>query len=254
VELAYSFLLGLATSLLPLPCFASASYLENLTIKQSEIKSTLACTKGKLCVEITAPQANDKEQFLKLSGVPKNSDHALFPLAGIASLDKSAALQVWPTLIRFKGGILAGVQAHTSTMYSGGGGNASTLHLIAFLPDQAPFKVLSLPQSANTIIRACFSERDSKQRDEYNFHASLTQAGASRTGMPVLRYRSVATSYPGPVSRAKDSLADRPLRKRDLITVRDPTCSYQRLYRFDQSSREYQANTPPPDCSDYTAP
>lgn len=94
-----------------------------------------------------------------------------------------------------------------------------------------------MPQSGHASIRACFSERDMKQRadachDEYTFDATLTLSGTSAAGMPVLRYRSKATSLPGRVSRSKDSLGAQPLRQRDLVTVTDPQCSYQRLYRF----------------------
>lgn len=109
------------------------------------------------------------------------------------------------------------------------------------------------------MIRACFNELDMKRRggachDEYNFDAALTLAGRLKSGMPVFRYRSKATSFPGPVSRSKDSLARRPLRKRDVITVTDPQCSYQRMYRFDPKARRYVAESPPPDCSNYTTP
>ena len=105
------------------------------------------------------------------------------------------------------------------------------------MPGQPPVEVLSVPQSGHASIRACFSERDMKQRadachDEYTFDATLTLSGTSAAGMPVLRYRSKATSLPGRVSRSKDSLGAQPLRQRDLVTVTDPQCSYQRLYRF----------------------
>ncbi|HSD36384.1 MAG TPA: hypothetical protein VLC92_02680 [Rhodocyclaceae bacterium] len=233
---------------------------------------TLGCTPDKLCVEIAPSQtgcadkacdatvADDRDLSLKLSGGPRRLAGALFRLTELSSADEEEpSLQLWPQLIRFEGGILAGVETEARAMYSGGGGNATTLHLIAFLPGQPPFEVLSVPQSANVMIRACFGERDMKKRagachDEYNFDANLALTGKSAAGMPVLRYRSTATSFPGPVSRSRDSLAGRPLRKRDLVTFTDPQCSYQRLYRFAPEARSYVPDTPPPDCSNYTEP
>ncbi|MNW17228.1 hypothetical protein D3C71_2163380 [compost metagenome] len=70
----------------------------------------------------------------------------------------------------------------------------------------------------------------------------------------MLRYRSKATSFPGRVSRSRDSLAARPLRQRDLVTVTDPQCSYQRLYRFTPQAGTYVPDAPVPDCSNYTVP
>ncbi|WP_156455138.1 hypothetical protein [Janthinobacterium sp. B9-8] len=183
---------------------------------------------------------------LKLPGAQRDPGQTHYQLADLSSTDEDSSFQLWPKLIRFEGGILAGVETQVRTMYSGGGASSSTLHLIAFLPGQAPFKVLSVPQSASVMIRACFSEHDMKQRagachDEYSFNGSLALTGASVAAMPVLRYRSKATTFPGPVSRSKDSLAGRPLHKRDIITVTDPQCSYQRLYHFEPTARAYVA-------------
>jgi hypothetical protein len=251
--------------------FAAPPRMDTLTISESEAGPTLGCTRDKLCVEIapsqadcgaqacTTAEAGASDLSLKLSGGQRDPAPMPYRLADLSSANEEASLRLWPQLIRFEGGILAGVETEVRAMYSGGGGGSTTLHLIAFLPGQPPFGVLSVPQSANMMIRACFGELDIKQRagachDEYSFDASLAVTGASAAGMPTLRYRSQATSFPGRVSRSKDSLAARPLRKRDLVTVTDPQCSYQRIYRFAPDARGYVPDTPPPDCSNYTVP
>jgi hypothetical protein len=252
--------------------FAASPRMDTLTISQSEAGLALGCTQD-LCVEIAPSQADcegqacstdvvsDTNLSLKLSGGQRDPAHTPYRLtpADEDSPQQDSPPQLWPNLIRFKGGILAGVKTQEHTMYSGGGANSTTLHLIAFLPGQPPFKVLSVPQNAYVMIRACFSERDMKQRaeachDEYSFDASLALTGKSAAGLPILRYRSKATSFPGKVSRYGGLLTKLPLRKRDLVTVTDPQCSYQRLYRFAPEIRSYVADTPPPDCSDYTVP
>lgn len=245
--------------------------MDTLEVHRSEAGPVLGCTPGKLCVEI-APSQVDCEGHacatdlsdgmnlsLTLSGTQGDSAYTAYPLKSLSSTDEDSLLQLWPKLIRFQDGILAGVETQVNAMYSGGGSSSTTLHLIAFLRGQAPFEVLSIPHSANVMIRACFSERDMRQRagachDEYSFDANLALTGASAAGMPVLRYRSKATSFPGRVSRSKDSLTGRTLRRRDLVTLTNPQCSYQRLYRFAPETRSYVSDTPPPDCSDYTNP
>lgn len=250
--------------------FAVLPRIDTLIIGQSEIGVAHGCT-PELCVEITPLQTSCEGQactadiadgmglILKLSGGRDNPAQMPYQLTGLSSTGEDSSFKLWPKLIRFEGGVLAGVETRVNAMYSGGGATSTTLHLIAFLAGQPPFEVLHVPQSANMMIRACFSERDVKQRagachDEYNFDTNFTLTGTSAAGMPVLRYRSKATSFPGPVSRSRDSLAGRPLRKRDIVTVTDPQCSYQRLYRFVPKARGYVADTPPPDCSDYTVP
>lgn len=251
--------------------FAAAPSMDTLEIHRSEAGSALGCTPEKLCVEIAPSQVDCEghacatdlpggtDVSLKISGAQRDPAYTPYRLTSLSPADEDSSLRLWPKLIRFQGGILAGVETQVNTMYSGGGGSSTALHLIAFLHGQAPFEVLSIPQSANVMIRACFSERDMRQRagachDEYSFDSSLTLTGASAAGMPVLRYRSKATSFPGAVSRSKDSLAGRPLRKRDLVTLTNSQCSYQRFYRFSAETRSYATDIPPPDCSDYTDP
>lgn len=249
-----------------LPALAAPPRMDTLVVvSPSNNGVARACAPDQLCVEIAPSQPGCEGQActtdvgLQLPGGQRDPAQVAYRMAGLASSGDNASVEPWPRIIRFEGGFLAGVQARESTMYSGGGASATTLHLIAFVPGQPPFEVLSIPHSGSATIRACFSERDMKQRadachDEYSFDATLALAGTSAAGMPVLRYRSKATSFPGRVSRSKDSLAARPLRQRDLVTVTDPQCSYQRWYRFAPQARTYVPDTPVPDCSNYTVP
>lgn len=239
----------------------------------ADAEQVMGCTSDKLCAELlpvpatcadqecttTEAEADTTHEGLRLSGGPMDTAHATYAFSDLPDFDQETTVHLWPNLIRWDGGVLAGVETAVRAMYSGGGASSSTLHLIAFLPGQPPLRVLSVPYNASVLIRACFSERDMKQRagachDEYSFAASLLTSGTSVAGLPVLRYRSKATSFPGRVSRSQDSLAGRPLRQRDIVTVTDPRCSYQRQYRFDPQARSYLPDKPLPDCSDYTVP
>lgn len=167
-------------------------------------------------------------------------------------------VSIWPVLMRLTGGgALIGMISEERTMYSGGGASASTLTLYRLLPGSAPAIVMELPWEASSMIRACFSERDFRQRagachDEYKFEAQLSIAHAGSSDMPVLRYETKATSFPGAVSRSADSLAARPLKRRDLVHVTDDNCSVTRLFHFDAAKGRYIPDTPLPDCADYT--
>lgn len=264
-------LLLAATLLAPsLPALAAPPRMDTLVVvSQSDNGVARACAPDQLCVDIAPSQPGCEGQactidvgLLQLPGGPRDAApaaQAAYRMAGVPIAGDSVSMEPWPKLIRFEGGILAGVLVQERSMYSGGGASATTLHLIAFVPGQPPVQVLSVPQNGSATIRACFSERDMRQRadachDEYTFDATLTLSGTSAAGMPVLRYRSKATSFPGRVSRSKDSLAARPLRQRDLVTVTDPQCSYQRLYRFAPQAGAYVPDAPVPDCSNYTVP
>lgn len=252
-----------------LPALAAPPRMETLAVvSQPDNGLARACTPDQLCVDIVPSQPGCEGQActtdvsLQLPGGPRDAApaaHEVYRMAGVPTAGDSVSMAPWPQLIRFDGGVLAGVLVQERSMYSGGGASATTLHLIAFVSGQPPVEVLSVPQSGHASIRACFSERDMRQRadachDEYTFDATLTLSGTSAAGMPVLRYRSKATSFPGRVSRSNDSLAARPLRQRDLVTVTDPQCSYQRLYRFAPQAGAYVPDAPVPDCSNYTVP
>lgn len=255
------------------PCWvlAAVPHSEALTVQEISKGLTHACAADKLCVGLEVPQAACADEgcgggpldgatlSLLRPSEPSGLVLAAFALSTLSLADGVSALEPWAQLIRFDGGLLAGVRAHASAMYSGGGAHATTLHLIAFLPGQQAFEVLQVPLNADKLIRACFSEKDFKQRagvchDQYDFEAHLTTARGTQAGMPVLVYRSKATTFPGGISLSRDSLAAPPLRHRDIVRQVDPECSYQRTYRWDAKARTYVPNRAEPDCSDYTSP
>ncbi len=172
------------------------------------------------------------------------------------------AYQLWPARIRFgsQGDYLIGVIDEHRTMYSGGGAHSGTLTLYHVTAADGSFRdVLSVPWDSGAMIRACFSEKDYRQRagachDEYDYSASLEVAGAGAGSPPPLRYRARATSYPGRVSRSEDSLAGKPLRKRDLVRAVDPECSFSRQLSYDAATGSYTMNQSLPACEDYLQP
>ena len=161
---------------------------------------------------------------------------------------------------RARQNVLVGGIVSFSSMYSGGGADASTLQLarVRHLQDdiQVDDDVLTVPWQGNASIRACFSEQDARQRagachDEYSFSAKLGLDPAAQA-MPVLRYQTVATRFPAGASRFEDSLAKGPLKKKDLRTEQDPACSYTRLFRFSEGM--FHPDQALPDCAGYTEP
>lgn len=192
--------------------------------------------------------------------VPQESELSLWPwivrlAPGVGSDETVTDLQQ-----RTRQNVLVGGIVTFSTMYSGGGADASTLQLarVRHLQDdiQVDDDVLTVPWLGNAMIRACFSEQDSKQRagachDEYSFSAKLALDPAGQ-GMPVLRYQTVATRFPAGVSRFEDSLAKGPLKKKDLRTEQDPACTYTRLFHFREGM--FHPDQALPDCAGYTEP
>ncbi|GAB3347311.1 hypothetical protein [Lysobacter tyrosinilyticus] len=179
----------------------------------------------------------------------------------------------WPRIVRLQAGdgpghgrhsAMMGVVMHFRAGYSGGGASADHLVLIkvdAGYGSEATFaEVLSVPLSGAAMIRACFSDADVEQRagachDEYSFSATLTLHDADASaGLPEFSYETEATSFPGPVSRNADSLANPALKESDLVTVVNQECSYSRILRFNPAIGRYEADSPLPDCSEFTAP
>ena len=185
--------------------------------------------------------------------------------------DDGQTLSLWPHLIAVAPSegaaadsrqYLMGVIVGTSTMYSGGGGNGSRLHL--FRLDTTPSntrlgdQVLDVVWDSSLMIRACFSEQDMKDRreachDEYSFTGTLAAGPAEASELPALTYRSVATSYPRTSRRSQDNSNLR-LKAADLVHAKDPECSYERTLRFNPATSRYEMDRPAPDCSDYTTP
>ncbi|TFW14147.1 hypothetical protein EGY25_02765 [Brevundimonas intermedia] len=228
---------------------APSDRLEPLTLTDDR-----ACTAdGAWCVGLVQDEEPVVRPIVRAAG-------ALPP--GLEASDGAVeTFQPWVRLARLPdGGFLAGVEVGLSSMYSGGGGQATELRLYRLNArgDAGTMPVLAVPIGAELMIRACFSEEDMKQRagachDEYGFDATLTAAGDAGD-MPVFDYVTTATAYPRGASRLEDSLEKPPLKPADLVTVRDPKCSFSRRFTFDAVAGEYRPDSALPDCSDYTVP
>lgn len=206
---------------------------------------------GERCVGVVG-EGDEVQPMLRVA--------ADLPAAAPEETYSSETYASWPGLIRTPGGILAGIEVQERSMYSGGGGSASTLRLYRLNADgdAAGDPVLTVPLKGALKIRACFSEEDMKQRagachDEYEFAAVLT-ADSSGGGWPVLTYATTATAFPRGASRSEDSLEKPPLTEADLVAAPDPKCSFERRFVFDSFSGVYRPDASLPDCSDYTVP
>jgi hypothetical protein len=234
------------------PAEGSAGLLENLILTDAR-----ACTRdGDRCVSLT--QQTREGEVVVMPVLRAAGDVAT---GGEVEAGEVETYQPWTGLVTLAdGGFLAGVERGSSSMYSGGGGQASELRLYRLdaAGDAGFAPVLIVPIRGSLMIRACFSEADMKQRagachDEYSFDATLTPTGGA-DGWPVLDYETVATAFPRGVSRSEDSLEKAPLTKADLVAERDEKCSYRRRFVFDAATGVYLPDRPLPDCSDYTVP
>lgn len=166
---------------------------------------------------------------------------------------------LWPSRIPLSGAgaSLVGVIRQDRIMYSGGGAHSGTLTLYRTMPGADMVEVLTVPWDSGSLIRACFSEKDFRQRrgvchDEYAYSAQIGVVAGSAGDLPDLRYTTDANSFPGAVSRSADSLAGPRLRKKDIVRVTNAECSFTRVFRYDPQARRYVPDQPLPDCGDYT--
>lgn len=189
--------------------------------------------------------------------------------------DEQADVDLWSRIVRLPESTehagqraMIGVVTGLHAMYSGGGAHAERLSLIQVSMEYGSTmirEVLSVPLNGSALIRACFSEADQEHRagachDEYNFAATLTlreiktRHAATPGALPQFDYVTAATSFPGPVSRDKDSLANPPLTEKDLVHAVNDECSYRRVVRFNPATERYEFDSPAPDCSAFTVP
>jgi hypothetical protein len=217
------------------------------------------------CAQISRDVDTDESTLYVFAGHPREPTRPVLshPLPAPVSDEK---FSLWPKVVRLagpQGGMLLGVETRLTVGYSGGGGSSSDLLLLRLTVKSADelsaASVLSVPLAGSQMIRACFGEKDERARrgachDEYEFAATLSLAPATGEAddPPPLVYETVATTYPGDVSRDADSTQRPPLRQSDLVRVRDPACSYRRLMRFDGAV--YVPDSPLPDCSQYAVP
>ncbi|MEZ5956617.1 MAG: hypothetical protein R3C27_05315 [Hyphomonadaceae bacterium] len=166
----------------------------------------------------------------------------------------------WPVIVRVgrnDESALLGVSSATSTMYSGGGGNASQLVLYS-VEAGVVHEAVRMPLSASSTVRACFDEGDEAQRagachDEYRFVTRISLDEGVAEGAPRIMLETAAGSYPGRVTRDADSLEAPALTEADLVWAQDPICSYRRTYSRGADGL-YVPDQPLPPCSDYLEP
>jgi hypothetical protein len=244
----------------------------------AEQASARFCTADRQWCVRTAREGDEQASQLEIEHhLPGTAEpHTWFIPLDTAGADAAGTDTPWPFIVRLAPGadagqrptdpqqaalenVLVGVQRSVTTMYSDGDAGASTLVLsrIRHMDDgiQIDPDVLTLPADGHAMIRACFGEQDTARRagachDQYSF-AGVLRLDPAGQGMPVLRYTTTATRFPAGASRLQDSQARAPLRKQDLRTQTDRTCSYQRVLRFDGG--RYQPDTPLPECSEFTA-
>jgi hypothetical protein len=187
-----------------------------------------------------------------------------------------ASLSLWPQIIRETSPeaprtgeeqgetISIGILSSSSTMYSGGGGQADFLTLYRF--QHSPYgqplmaQVLGVPIHGSIMIRACFSEEDFENRrgachDLYDFDATLTinpKGGTARP--PSLVYATKAVSTPGNSRRSDDNSSGKKLSAKDILPRTDAVCTYRRAVRYNPVTARYEFDRPGPDCSEYTVP
>ena len=214
-----------------------------------------------LCLDVPpAEEGNGAGAVLRISSPGAEAVSLALP-----EFAEAQSVELWPRLIRAEDGAnryLVGILTGQTSMYSGGGGSASQLHLIEL--DARPNalrlsgEALDMPWSGSLLIRACFSEKDRKNRleachDEYDFGAALAAAPGGAAVFPTLSYRAVATAFPRTSRRSEDNSATK-LKRADLVRAQDPACTYDRVLRYDPATSRYELDRPLPDCSDYTTP
>ena len=227
------------------------------------------CVAGRgLCLSLTG----DGDARALHVAAPMSGDAAGTDLPLPAPLAAAPDIALWPHLIAVPRDDVAGQAAGSEylagfvtterTGYSGGGGTGGRLHLFRLTtpPEAIGFgsEVLDVVWDSSLIIRACFSERDAKDRlgachDEYRFIATLNPAPGDGAELPALLYRSVATAYPQTARRGEDNSGQK-LTKADLSDWRDFDCSYERLLHYNPATARYEMDRPAPDCSAYTTP
>ncbi|MEE4451556.1 hypothetical protein [Novosphingobium resinovorum] len=227
-------------------------------LTQAGKDAPLCTAEGGLCVSGTREGAfavtQDGKPVAQWTAKKEQDDDRFLPLPSVLRL-------------RDGSGVLIGVGVRRSQMYSGGNAEVilQRLMLVRWGQNQErePVTVMEAPYSSDISIRACFDEKDRKQRrdacaDQYALTSTLKPApdthAKTHGGMPDLMLVVKATNFPRGVSRNADSLAMPALTSADLVEETDTACTYSRRYTFDAVARTYRPDAPLPPCEDFTVP
>lgn len=258
------FLIGLAAAAAPIVDNAG-NRLESMfpvkTVKPGDPQPMLCTADKKWC----ALALNDAENRTGASFEIFDKQDTASPIASRALIPEtdSTSYTVWPRIVRLADGtVLIGAEEQRFQGYSGGGGSVSTLHLFRVAPgkgEDSLTEIFGTVLSAGVLIRACFGERDMKNRrgachDEYDFSGKVGLDPMPANGMPRFTVQTLATTYPGDVSRNEDSTVKEKLLKSDLVHKRNETCSYRRIFTYMAEQQGYAPNEELPDCSEFTVP
>ncbi len=233
----------------PPPAVASADQAGNRLEAMAENAGALCSQDGQWCV-IAGSEAGEPAT-LQHRGEGARRDYVVGPR-------ERATARAWPFIVRLvdpaaNEPVLMGVLWETMDGYSGGGASETVLTLYT-LGQGAATPVLEALYSGDVLIRACFSEADTRTRlgachDEYVFAAALTLDQDNASGPPRFLYQSRAATYPGRVSRTQDAAERGALSAGDLVWSADETCSVTRAFRW--TGAAYEPDTALPACEDY---
>jgi hypothetical protein len=215
----------------------------------------LHCTSDRhWCVRLGEDEAHRHWSLYIFPGVPGEGGGGVRYVPS-GQEDGDPVFEVWPHIvIQAHDGVIVGVTRTDRTGYSGGGASVARLELVR-VGDGAANAILQVPIAGQADLRACFSDSDRRARhdacsDRYEFNGTLELDASTRAGFPSFILTTRARTYPGHVSRSRDSSGDQ-LRPSDLHWSDDPVCSYRRSFHLVPPARRYEPDAPLPDCSDF---
>lgn len=204
--------------------------------------SVQGCTNDRdFCFELNGSEDQDTPT-LKITRVYGQESNTSFELSKLKYDRDYLDLSIWPNSLQMADamqGLMIGIEGNYKTMYSGGGATSTKLHLFHLCPTSNGLGIretLVLPTRGSAMIRACFSERDYKQRrgachDEYELTSKIQLDKNIASGFPKLIFQTHATSFP---PRQEDA-----------------ECTFRRVFSFDNLKKTYKPNKALPICEGY---
>ena len=199
-------------------------------------------------------------------GFGKSSPNASLSVPLKSNFDENSTVRLWDNYIardkdqNSRGpDYIIGVVASVSETYSGGCAGSSVLYLYDLQGVGTKYptarEILAVPFDGEKTIRACFSEKDVKNRkgachDIYEFMGRITLAPTTHDTWPVLNYSAKATAYPRGVNVDTDNSA-RIMTSADLVSETDTDCTYSRTAHYNPLTARYEFAEASPDCREY---